>query len=445
MAHKISVLLPSAFPEKRAQFLASLKAKSHNYEALEIIIVIDGNNEDWWDGNTLYTYHEPTNFRTKFFEHAYRKSTGDWLWLANDDLEILTQDWNKDLDLEDPWRLYHFKDNDYNGEFACHPLTSRKVWELMDQQGLVFPPYVNMGCDTTIWDVMPYVKRKYKSNVVFEHRRFLDQKKHNEILEDYKSYNQNAGARAIVRHKIHNYAGIEEPRVLIAVPTGEYARKPEVYTHIDMMDKPSTTVRTTSIGHSPARGRNIMIQQALDGDFTHVFFIDDDMILAKTALTKLLSHDVDIVSGLYLHRNHPHRPLIFDQKLEDGQCRYHLLSKGEEGLIEIVNAGLGCTLIKTRVFRNMEKPWIRLAEMDKDDWNDDIGFFNRVTKAGFKVYCDLDVKCGHVLSAVLWPFRLNTGEWCAVYDTKGQEQVMIPLLTPESYGNNTEPEPALTR
>lgn len=221
-----------------------------------------------------------------------------------------------------------------------------------------------------------------------------------------------------------------ETKILVGVPTAEYARRADFYDFYNMLDRPMGTICTFAHGQSPARNRNIMIEQALEHNCTHILFLDDDVAFKPDLLTRLLAHDKDIVTGLYLMRNYPHQPIIFDYADNKGKCRYRYLKDGEKGLVEIINCGLGACLIKTEVFKSMEKPWIRLGELEKDHWCDDIGFFNRVRAAGFKLYCDLDCPVGHFASVTIWPNNVD-GVWFTSYDSRGTSQVTFPQLKPE--------------
>jgi len=221
-----------------------------------------------------------------------------------------------------------------------------------------------------------------------------------------------------------------KPRVMICIPTSEMARRADFYDYINMLDKPEYTMMTSSHGQSPARNRNIMIEQALAQDATHCMFIDDDTIPPKDMIPRLLAHDKDIVSGLYLMRNYPHLPIMFDESFDDGRCKFSFLDKGRQGLVEVVNIGLGACLIKTSVFKNMAKPWIRLGEAELDHWCDDISFFNRARKAGYRMYVDLDLPVGHVISAVIFPGRDAEGNWHTVYNTSGPNAFQVPQSIP---------------
>lgn len=215
-------------------------------------------------------------------------------------------------------------------------------------------------------------------------------------------------------------------KILIGIPTAEMARRADFYDYFNMLDKPDGTICSFSHGQSPARGRNLIIEQALEHNCTHIFFLDDDVAFKPDTLMRLMSHDVDMVTGLYLFRNYPHQPIIFDYSDEEGKCR-HINLENQTGLIEIVNAGLGCCLINTKVFRAIEKPYIRLGQLEKDGWCDDIDFFNRARAVGFKLYCDFNIPIGHFASITVWPSMVN-GKWHTVYDSFGKGQVSFPQL-----------------
>lgn len=214
-------------------------------------------------------------------------------------------------------------------------------------------------------------------------------------------------------------------KVMIGVVTAEYARRADFYDHFNIFDKPANSVTTFAHGQSPARGRNIIIKQALENECTHVFFMDDDVILPPDALTKLLAHDVDIVSGLYLMRNYPHKPIAFDHAELDGRCSHlDLANYNDQDLIEIVSTGLGCLLVKTDVFRKMEEPWIRMGELESDMWCDDLGFYFRTRKLGFTGYLDPTIHVGHIASMIIYPVKTDKGIRPG-YNTASKELIIV--------------------
>lgn len=218
------------------------------------------------------------------------------------------------------------------------------------------------------------------------------------------------------------------PKVMIGLVTQEYTRRADFYDYLTIMDRPADSLMLFCHDRSPAHGRNVIVDEAIKHNCTHILFLDDDMAIPKDGLTKLLSHDVDVVTGLYLSRSYPHQPMIFDVADESGACLYAYLTGDEPRLKEIVNAGLGFCLIKISVFLDLEKPYVRLGELNPEQWCDDIGFFNRVRQAGFKIYCDMECRVGHIGTMIIWPNKEN-GEWYSGYDTSGKGSINIPQVT----------------
>lgn len=220
-------------------------------------------------------------------------------------------------------------------------------------------------------------------------------------------------------------------KVLVALVTGEHIRRADFLPSFIGLMRPEGSVTSTVSGQSPASNRNTIIKQALENDCTHIFFMDDDMIFPPDTLLKLIEHKKDIVSALYLNRGFPHRPVFFDRAYENGYCKYFSLTEGITGLIKGVNCGLGAVLISTEVFKKLEPPYIRLGEIEKDGWCDDVGFFNRCREAGYDVYCDLDAPVGHLGSMTIWPEKLN-GKWMTTYkQPNGNIQFVQSIPTEE--------------
>jgi hypothetical protein len=221
-----------------------------------------------------------------------------------------------------------------------------------------------------------------------------------------------------------------ENKVLIGLITQEYARRADFYDYFSLLDKPPDCLVLFCHDRSPAHGRNTIIAEAIKHECTHILFVDDDMACKPEALKQLLSHDVDVVTGLYLSRSYPHQPLIFDVADDSGPCLFAYLDGTEPRLKPIINCGFGFCLIKTSVFSKLEKPYVRLGEIDPEQWCDDVGFFNRVRNAGFQIYCDMECRIGHIGTLIIWPNKEN-GKWMSGYDTSGKTMVNIPQLIPE--------------
>ena len=211
----------------------------------------------------------------------------------------------------------------------------------------------------------------------------------------------------------------QQNKVLIGVPTEEYARRSDFYDYFNLLQKPNNSMVLFCHERSPAKSRNILIEQAEQHDCTHVLFIDDDMAYPPDSLMKLLENaDKDLVSGLYFSRTFPHQPLAFDVADENGAALHMYMEEDTPRIVPIVAAGFGFLLARIESLHKMEKPYVRLGELDPQEWCDDIGFFNRARKAGLQAYCDTEVRVGHIGTMIIWPNKFD-GRWYSGYDTTG--------------------------
>jgi len=223
-------------------------------------------------------------------------------------------------------------------------------------------------------------------------------------------------------------------RLFIGVVTGEAARHAIFYDYLHALEKPPGTVGWLCHDRSSARGRNLIVEEARQAGCTRILFLDDDMAFPAQTVTQLCAHALDVVSGLYVGRTAPHYPLIFSQ-FEDRGAHLHVLTGTEPPLLPIAAAGLGCCLVRMRVFDRLERPYFRLGELNSDVWSDDLGFFKRVQAAGIQSYCDLDCRLGHIGTVTVWPDRTSAG-WQIVYDTTGRgldrpsERISVPMDQP---------------
>jgi len=229
-----------------------------------------------------------------------------------------------------------------------------------------------------------------------------------------------------------------EPKVYIGVPTAEFARPAVFYDYLEFLQVPSNTMRRAFHTNSAAHNRNLIIDDALAHDCTHILFIDDDMAFPPNSLMKLLAHDKLIIGGLYFNKAFPHPPVLFDKSYNvHGHCytlERHLLRDDETGVIKIGACGFGFMLVDTAIFNSLEEPYVRHGEVIADKRNEDIGFCERLIEAGFDIHCDLNTVIGHIGIATFWPSR-KEGKWYTAIDTGREEMITTrqrtsDILTP---------------
>lgn len=200
-------------------------------------------------------------------------------------------------------------------------------------------------------------------------------------------------------------------RVAVGVPSGEVGRYNVFWDSLIHVKGVTSDNVICGRGANIAQNRNGIAERAITWGFDAIWYVDDDQVFAPDTLAKLLAHDKDIVSGLYLQREVPWIPHLYRHNRDDGLWYPRLLNHGDSGLLKIDSCGAGCLLLKTKVLKAMEKPWWRLGQCDKVNWSDDHDFLARAREKGFKVYVDLDCPVGHQMNATIWPLRRPDGSW----------------------------------
>lgn len=208
-------------------------------------------------------------------------------------------------------------------------------------------------------------------------------------------------------------------RVLIAVPTFETIA-PDTFKAIWDMDRPCDCDFEFVRGYDCATARNRIAQKSIDGGYDFVLMVDSDITPQADALACLLEHDVDMVSGFYLHRSlngdGTDRADVFKLTAPDGSAHFNYTSEsryevGEiaelresgENLVEIHGCGMGISLVRTSVFGNVKFPWfswINYPGAARNLLSEDLFFCEALRKAGIPRYMDTRVGCGHLFRRI---------------------------------------------
>lgn len=140
--------------------------------------------------------------------------------------------------------------------------------------------------------------------------------------------------------------------------------------------------------------RNLIRQLLLFGDYTHLLFLDQDVILAPYGLAQLLSQGLPIVSGVYCkwYKAEPYAMVILprERRLDSEVLVTPLSSLNDEGIVEVEGAGFGCLLIEREVCEQLTFRYDRATSRDAD-----LLFCADARELGYGIYCDVGVRCVH--------------------------------------------------
>jgi len=163
-----------------------------------------------------------------------------------------------------------------------------------------------------------------------------------------------------------------------------------------MMERPEFTPIFATNG--PIDGlRSSIVSQAKAMGASHLLMPDLDQTYPVDTIPKLLAHNLPVV-GAMVHRRYP----PFDPLMMRGDINsYSPVEDWEDGaLVEVDATGSGCIMYDMKVFHNIPGPWFKFRPNPDPDREgivgEDIGFCSDLRKAGYRIYVDTSIKCGHL-------------------------------------------------
>jgi hypothetical protein len=234
---------------------------------------------------------------------------------------------------------------------------------------------------------------------------------------------------------------------VLALCANEQGRFSECYASIMGIRRPPDSRLSVTIGGSIAKAWNDVGEYVMDSGAEWLMLLNDDHVYPPETLEQLLAHDVDMVTGFYLHRSFPFAPVLYDRLApqEDGQNWYHHYQPRDEesGLVPIVGCGDGCVLIRRRVLERIPMPIWEISKFKADMQSTDLIFCEKVREQGFQIWADLDLRIGHMIIAPVFPDK-TTGQWRTVMLQRGGIAISLPALPPQEGEGNADQDQSLT-
>jgi len=172
----------------------------------------------------------------------------------------------------------------------------------------------------------------------------------------------------------------------------------------------TTVTHVVMQGVEVGEARNKIVDWALEHNATYVMFVDDDVVLPPSAIQRLgyvldtrgpsLYPDskIAVCGGIYMSKEELSTPVVYRKNGQGGSWDWKV-----NDVFPVESIGTGCMMIRTEVFRHIEKPYFKTVQeyTPKGDnlaltmTTDDIYFCNKVTTAGFSILAHGGVLCGH--------------------------------------------------
>jgi len=147
-------------------------------------------------------------------------------------------------------------------------------------------------------------------------------------------------------------------------------------------------------------GRDRLAKKAIDKGFTHMLWLDSDMIFNEDLLDCLMFSGKPFVTGIAHGRRAPHMSCLFN-RIWPGVDRW----EGHEypqNTFKVAGCGFACVLIETKI---VEKVWTinGTAFFPMRELGEDLAFCKRATELGFEIWAEPTVWLGHIGHITVYP------------------------------------------
>lgn len=189
-------------------------------------------------------------------------------------------------------------------------------------------------------------------------------------------------------------------KLLIAIPTLDYMH----YRFVECLTALTLRLQREKVnfdvkfhgGSLVYISRDRLAEHAINKGYTHVLWLDADMIFTDSLLDDLLFSGKPFVTGIAYGRRQPHMACIFRELAPVERFEDY-----PNNTFEIAGCGFACVLIETGILRDV-KVKEGTCFFPMREFGEDLAFCVRASAMGHKIHAEPGVKVGHIGHNVIW-------------------------------------------
>lgn len=194
-------------------------------------------------------------------------------------------------------------------------------------------------------------------------------------------------------------------RILLGMPCVRQIPSKTVISLLQVVDRDSVHPMLVE-GSLIYDARDAIAKYAVENDYDYVLYVDSDMVFSQDDVKKIISHQADICSALYVTRHGEDKNVCYSKIITRRRFPFRMpqliVDTALSGYSPVAGVGFGFCAIKCSVLKSMFKRYKSLFE-PKWGVGEDIAFCIRAKKCGYEIFTDRDVKLGHIGEVVYEP------------------------------------------
>lgn len=191
-------------------------------------------------------------------------------------------------------------------------------------------------------------------------------------------------------------------KLMIAVPARDYMHVDFVRSLTDLLLRLKSGKVDFELRLCPGTlvhvARDNLAGQAINGNFTHVLWLDDDMVFGPELLDDLQFSGKPFVTGICHARRKPYNSCLFSD------LDLNHLTRIEEypiNTFEVAGCGFACVLISTDILKEVMLHY-KTCFLPMKGYGEDLAFCLRARELGHHIYAEPGVRLGHIGHVVIY-------------------------------------------
>jgi len=199
-------------------------------------------------------------------------------------------------------------------------------------------------------------------------------------------------------------------RLLIAVPTTDYVHADFVKSLARLQcelgrRRVAYDVEIQS-GTLVYYARNRLANKAINENYTHVLWLDSDMVFDEQIVDDLAEVGKDMVCSAFVSRRPPYGPCIYTSIEKD-----NIKQVKDFGLrpFRVAGCGFAAVLTTVELLQAVNQKYGTCFQ-PTDYYGEDLAFCWRVNQLGREIWCEPTVRAGHIAHVPVYAGQDNLGE-----------------------------------
>ena len=190
-------------------------------------------------------------------------------------------------------------------------------------------------------------------------------------------------------------------KLMIAVPCTDYMHADFVNSLVNLTGRLQRDGINYSVqivaGTLVYMARNNLACRSVNDGYTHVLWLDSDMVFGDGIVEDLSMCGKDIVCGSFQSRRPPYSSCIFTSLKPLERVKEYGLEA-----FRVAACGMACVLVNTEVLKNVLNHYGNCFT-PMGEYGEDLAFCVRAASMGAEIWCEPTVRVGHIAHVPIWP------------------------------------------